>query len=85
MADKIKQLSMKKLAEFFKQLNLKNSWSMWKTDSENWKNQELVPIEIDSDITEDDIRPNIRALPKFAKTLVLMRKISIRWWRVAKL
>ena len=43
-------------------------------DSENEDQQEIVPFENDSDFSQDDIRPKIRARPNIAKSSALMKE-----------
>ena len=43
---------------------------------ENGNQQKIVPVEFDSDTSEDDIRPNIRAPPNITKSTVLTQDTS---------
>ena len=45
------------------------------SNSENENNQETVPIAIDSDYSEDDNKPNTKALPKSSKFIKSMRQM----------
>ena len=45
-----------------------------KTECGNENQQEVVAVEIDSDLSEDSIRFKIRALPNIAKSSVLMKE-----------
>ena len=86
----LKQTQGKKLAESFAPTNkkvtavndsTKNLEVFQKQDSENENQQEIVPVEIHSDNSEDEIRPNIRALPSFAKSGDLMRETLVSLMR----
>ena len=81
-----KQTHDKKLAEIFTAItrrleklheSTQKLGEVFRRNSQIENQQEIVPVEFDSDNSEDDIRSNIRALPNIAKSSALMRDFTI--------